>query len=135
MAAILWDESLSIGISTIDRQHRVLIEHINRLDDAVTRGAGRGVLEHVLKGLASYVSIHFTYEETLMKVSRYRESPEHHDEHEHFKAQVAQFQRRFQAGDEQMAADLLAFMQGWLRSHIQIEDQRYAADVIAHGHR
>ncbi len=132
MSAIEWNESLSVGIPTIDRQHRMLIDSINTLDAAVERGAGQVALAQVMKSLSTYVAVHFIYEESLLRASRYIQLNEHHDEHEHFRRTLESFGQRVASGEAGVAADVHAFLKNWLTAHIQIEDRAYAPTVLAH---
>lgn len=40
MPLIQWNESLSVGVVEIDRQHRKLVELINDLNNAMRQGKG-----------------------------------------------------------------------------------------------
>ena len=44
MPLITWKDSFSVGIGTVDRQHRVLVDLINRLHDAMGHAQGQAVL-------------------------------------------------------------------------------------------
>ncbi len=132
MSAIEWNETLSLGIPTIDRQHRMLIDSINTLDAAIQRGAGQATLAQVLKSLGTYVAVHFIFEESLLRVSRYPQLNDHHDEHEHFRRTLDNFGQRFARGDTSVASDVHTFLKNWLTTHIQVEDRAYAPCVQAH---
>ena len=49
MSLIHWDNTLSIGIKTVDDQHKRLVEIMNKLNDALEQGMANDVLGEVLE--------------------------------------------------------------------------------------
>ena len=41
MVNIKWDNNLSVGVELIDEQHKMLIQKLNNLSEAIEKGAGR----------------------------------------------------------------------------------------------
>ena len=111
MAFFEWTPNLSVGLDTVDRQHRMLIGFINELDDAVTQG------KHV----------------DMFKVYRYEQGEDHAFGHRAFIAAIEQFESRQASGDPGVASELLEFLKAWLSDHILIEDKAYAAVLIERG--
>ncbi|MCB1053002.1 MAG: hemerythrin, partial [Acidobacteria bacterium] len=67
MAYIKWGPDLEIGHSTIDYQHRTLVNRLNDLYDIKQSGKGGEVLlQVVLDELVQYAQYHFATEEKLM---------------------------------------------------------------------
>lgn len=62
---IPWSPALSVGIASIDAQHRVLLAYVNQLSGALARGQSAEVLGDVLRGLEAYTRLHFRHEERL----------------------------------------------------------------------
>ena len=58
-----WTEELSVGVPSIDEQHKVLIRLLNELFDATQAERGQTLLGKVLNELADYTVYHFQYEE------------------------------------------------------------------------
>ena len=54
MALFEWKNDLSVGIAEIDRQHKVLIDLINQLHDAMLTRKTKEVMSGNLKGLLDY---------------------------------------------------------------------------------
>lgn len=124
---IEWSPSLSVGIESIDGQHRVLVAYINQLSDAIARGQSAGVLGQVLAGLDGYTRIHFRHEERLFAMYGWDEGPEHAEGHRAFERQLEEFRRRFAAGDAALAPEVLRFLIQWLTEHILLDDMAYGA--------
>lgn len=123
---IEWSEALSVGVPTIDGQHRVLIAYINQLSNAIARKQSASVLGQVLGGLEGYTRVHFKFEERLFDRLHWREGDDHAHGHRLFEQQIAAFSARFAAGDKQLAPVVLDFMVRWLTEHILIDDMSYS---------
>ncbi len=68
---IVWKESYKLGIRGVDEDHFVLVSMLSHLEEAVYCGQGRTTTGQLLRNLASYVKVHFTREERLMKSHQY----------------------------------------------------------------
>lgn len=58
-----WTASMASGDAEIDAAHRTMIDTINRLDDAVARGAEVAEVPGILSFLEAYAWRHFSHEE------------------------------------------------------------------------
>lgn len=67
MPQIEWLDQYSVGVESIDNQHKELFARINKLLDACSQGEGKKVLPEVLDFLGDYVVFHFSTEEKYMK--------------------------------------------------------------------
>lgn len=126
-----WKDSYSVGVASLDAQHRELIRLINRLHDADRKGGDLGpVLEH----LDWYVRHHFSFEESLMKAADYDRLAEHHDAHREFEKWLKASRKALAAGmDVQELTRVIAdFLKVWLSKHILVVDMHYKALLSAH---
>jgi hemerythrin len=135
MAFFEWTPQLSVGLETVDRQHRMLIGYINELDEAVTQGKHADTLGRIMVGLSNYTKVHFAFEEGMFKVYGYEEAGDHASGHRAFVNLIEDFARRHAEGDSGVARDLLAYLKTWLSDHILIEDKAYAPILIERGAR
>jgi len=126
MARIEWNDNLSVGIESIDKQHIKLINLINNLYDAMSEGKGSQIIELILKEMIDYTDYHFNYEEKLFDKCNYQNTKEHILEHEKFKDQVSDFYVKFQSGNKYFSINLVNFLTDWLKNHIMISDKKYA---------
>lgn len=62
-----FEQSLSVGISEIDGQHKQLINLINQLHEAMSSGKGKDVFGKTLDELVKYTVYHFGTEERYMQ--------------------------------------------------------------------
>lgn len=56
MAKFVWDDSVALGIHSIDEQHKALFGWVNALNDSVKRGDGSKEVEGIIWKLITYVS-------------------------------------------------------------------------------
>ena len=124
---ISWDESLHFGITTIDQQHRRLVDLVNKLYRAMRNRAGKTALGGILTELAQYTVDHFRDEEALMVKAGYEQLNAHKKEHEKLVGSVVDFQKKFQEGSATVSLDLMNFLSNWLLNHIKIVDRRYVS--------
>lgn len=127
---IEWTPLLSVGIDAIDRQHRVLLECINRLAEANTHGRSAGVIAALLGDLGDYAHEHFRYEERLLEQHRWPKAPDHALSHRAFEGQIREFTRRLAGGERSLATPLLMFLVEWLTEHILVDDIAYSRFLL-----
>ncbi|MDR1888068.1 MAG: hemerythrin domain-containing protein, partial [Zoogloeaceae bacterium] len=61
-----WSDAFVLGIDSIDKQHRWLVDATNRLHDQIeSRHPENKVLKEILEGLVDYTMNHFILEEDL----------------------------------------------------------------------
>lgn len=134
MAFMDWNENLSVGVGSIDEQHKKLVGMVNDLHTAVEKGQGAAVLGKTLDGLIDYTKTHFGYEEELFAKTGYPETPAHKAEHEKLVATVLDVQAKYKAGaGDTLSADVMAFLKSWLINHIQGTDKKYGPHLTANG--
>ena len=110
MAMMEWNDTLKVGHSLIDRDHKKLIGLINELGEAMSAGKGRDVCAKVLNELISYTKTHFAMEEQLMSAHHYAAASEHRAEHARLVHEVVDFQGKFEAGTTALSVSLLHFL-------------------------
>lgn len=125
-----WSEDIALRLPAIDAQHRQLIGWFNTLDDAVLHGEGAQVIGSTLENLINYVYEHFSAEEELMLTAGYPGFDRHREEHDSFVSRLRELQAGF-LDSEEMCRQTLAFLAGWIVSHIRVTDTelgRFLAD-------
>jgi hemerythrin len=121
-----WSDDLSMGIDTIDNQHRWLVDATNRLHTEVIKPEpDRAVLGEILEGLVDYTMNHFVLEEELFQRFGYPEDVAHKAEHDAFTAQAMNLLLQFEDGAS-VGPAVLDFLKEWLLHHIMKVDKAYA---------
>ncbi|WP_147819455.1 bacteriohemerythrin [Salidesulfovibrio onnuriiensis] len=130
---IQWDDSFSVGVKEIDRQHQRLMELINALHDAMRSGKGNNVMGRILGELKDYTVTHFAYEEDLFSKHEYPGRLAHEAAHRKLVGQVMDFESQFVSGKAAITMDLMLFLKDWLINHIQKTDKKYGPFLNGRG--
>ncbi len=126
MALITWSDKLSLGIKELDDQHKVWLEIINELNEAMRIGKSKEVLGDVFKKLLDYTKYHFKTEEDLFNKYLYPLATEHKNKHNKMVDEVNKYYNDFKAGKLTVSINLMQLLSNWLIDHIQKEDKQYA---------
>ncbi len=133
MAFITWSDQLSVQIPSVDEQHKKLINMINTLGEALIQGETQAVLEKVFNGLIQYTDKHFQYEENLFRTHGYPGELNHRKQHDEFRSQLLNLQKKMNAGEGMVEVELLAFLKNWLTTHIMDTDKSYSSFFMEKG--
>ncbi|MDH3237238.1 MAG: bacteriohemerythrin [Deltaproteobacteria bacterium] len=129
MSKIKWDESLSIGVELIDEQHKKWIEHIQNVQAAIEARRGMPQIANTLDFLINYTQFHFSTEEKSMSETGYSELENHRAKHEELKGTLDNLIEDFREDGvtEKLSEAIGTFLDNWLRNHIRVVDQAFAA--------
>jgi len=129
MALFDWNEKFSVNVREIDDQHKVLVNYLNNLWDAMKNGKGRNVLGEVLDGMIRYTFIHFATEEKYMQKFGYPDFGTHKIEHDKLTQKAIEIQKHFQEapGEVTLTIETMKFLKDWLSKHILVTDKKYSS--------
>jgi hemerythrin len=125
MAVIEWSDKYSVGIKSIDEQHKIWVGLINKLHDAMKKGEAKNVMADILDEVAEYTKTHLSYEENLFAQYHYPESETHKIIHEKFTQQVLDYQKQLREGKNIISVEMMDILSGWLTNHIVNTDKKY----------
>ena len=123
---IEWEEKYSVGIISIDEQHKKIIGIINRVIAAKEFDDNTEDIAEILNEMAVYSQDHFKTEETHMIEFKYPEYQYHKEEHIDFSLRTLAYQSRVITGDNRVANAILEYLKSWLVNHIQKTDKKYS---------
>ena len=123
-----WTERLSVGVETIDAQHRELFASIN----ALLNSNGKAIpaeIPKVVAFLEDYVTNHFGMEEIYMRRLSYPGYPFHKGEHVSFINEFYDLRDELDAGGSspELADRMGRFFGDWLVNHIGKVDKALGA--------
>jgi hemerythrin len=129
MKKMQWNNSLSIGIEQIDKQHKKWMEHFNNAAAAIEANQTPTQISKTLGFLIDYTEVHFSTEEKYMTELGYAGLPEHKAKHDELRSTLANLVKDFE--DEgvtsKLAAAIDSFLGNWLIQHIHEIDTKFAA--------
>jgi hemerythrin-like metal-binding protein len=124
--AIRWQDAMSVGISELDADHRVMIDLVNRFEAGLDAGDDGGVAI-AMRDLVGLIADHFSREENLLSGIGCSSFHAHRDSHDTIADRIHLLRRRYLvAGDpdirREIARGLLEFIRVSLMDHILTED-------------
>jgi hemerythrin len=122
-----WSPAYNVNIKTIDDQHRVLVDILNRLFVAVSKREGDKAIAGILDALVTYTQTHFALEERLMRQAKYKDLEPHMEEHRKLLEQLDQLCKKHLVEEKAIYFEMLSFLKTWLKEHIQGVDTKYSA--------
>jgi hemerythrin-like metal-binding protein len=121
---IVWSETLLIGNTEIDAEHKQLIRIANSLLRAMQEGRNKNDFAKILHELREYTVFHFNNEEEYMRSIGYPDLNKHVEEHNILKKRVKDFQHSVFIGDKVEYDALREMLKDWLVGHILSCDLR-----------
>lgn len=121
-----WRERLNLNITTIDIQHKKIIDYMNLLHDGLMEKAREKVVRNVLRYLEFYAKTHFNYEEEVMEFFEFPDFPRHRELHNSFKVRLEDLKKKFETTNVPSVTQVLIFLQEWITKHIAVEDRKIA---------
>ncbi len=125
MEKIKWDDSFSVGVSEMDRQHRRIIDLINSLIERQKIEVDSEIISDTLTRMLEYANEHFRREEQYMLESAYPDYSRQREEHNEFRKKTAFFSIDIIKGKAAIPKEILTYLKDWWTNHILKSDMRY----------
>ncbi|MCC6404932.1 MAG: hemerythrin family protein [Candidatus Yanofskybacteria bacterium] len=137
MQKFIWKEEYSVGVASIDEQHKNFFRITNDLIDFVERpDAKHEDCIAIARELEHYAAYHLTTEEKYFHELAYPHAEEHIREHDYYRDKVQGLLSRLQDDQSVMkstAEELANFSISWLSNHILLSDKKYSVFFERHG--
>lgn len=129
MPFVIWSERFSMGIDTIDAQHRGLIDILNETYDA-TSECNNAFTSELFAKLVTYTEVHFKTEEDALQNMASPLYGEHKKMHVQFIARLMEMKNEMtDQSPAETREECLTFLKKWLVNHILTEDRKYMEDL------
>lgn len=123
MAYFEWAGDMVIDGGAIDQDHRLLVDLVNELHSATSRGAGQSVVASILRRTIDSTREHLTREEALMAQLGFPDLEAHKKGHQAFMENLYTLERQLQSGGITVATQLSRVLRDWLSLHIRRHDK------------
>ena len=124
MALINWDEKYSVGVPSVDHEHRELIELINPTHDKMLRAESAGAVLEFLGEIYGRIAAHFALEERLMRKKHYPQYAGHKADHERLLDEIREIMDDFEDQTFFDEAQLARRLHTWFSEHFHNHDAR-----------
>ena len=128
-----WKDEYSVGIDSIDQQHKKLLGLINQLQTAVDYSTGEEFERETLDELVAYTKDHFSYEEGLMENNDYPDYVPHKAQHAKMIKKVEEVLAEYDKDPDTAMSNAVEYLQNWLINHINGTDKQYSSFLIDKG--
>ncbi|MFK7741882.1 MAG: bacteriohemerythrin [Planctomycetota bacterium] len=125
MARIEWQARFELGVAQVDREHRGLVDAMNRIHELSEEKAGKAAIDAAIQKLAELTTQHFRDEELYMEKIGYADRERHGLIHEDMLRKVTEHHEEFRSGDGTLSDRFLQFLVNWLSAHICHIDRKY----------
>ncbi len=123
----VWKDEYSVGVQSLDDDHRKLLNLINKLQTAVHYQTGDVFEKEALDEVIAYTKYHFEREEKLMEEAGYPDLDAHRKIHQRMIAKVDEFVKEYETKGHEVLEEVAAYLKDWLVDHINGTDQEYSA--------
>jgi hemerythrin-like metal-binding protein len=124
MKLLQWNPEFSIGIASIDDEHREMIDLINLIYAELAADADVVQIDECLGDIFSAISMHFALEERMMRACGYEGYAAHKDDHEELLEQIRDLMDDFTDDTEIGAEQLSGRLSDWFTGHFASFDAR-----------
>lgn len=125
----VWEESLSVGIDTIDEHHRYLFDLINDLFEVVSNKRGVREVARLIKATDAYAKVHFRTEEKMMLHYDFKGIQLQEQQHRAFEAKIQELYDELHENPLLAQFNILSYLRDWLIHHIRVEDAQLSSLV------
>jgi len=121
-----WDDSLLVGVSQIDSEHRKLLDMTGKLMEACTQGKGHAEITQIMKLIVSHAKDHIRNEENLQQWHAYPGINAHKRAHAQLGMQLEALEKELATTGPNVAltAKFNNTLVVWYINHINTEDKK-----------
>ena len=124
MPLVEWRDEFSVGVASVDHEHRELIDLINETYENLMREDSESAVAEFLWELYAKISAHFAMEEKVMRDKRYDQYQDHKDDHERLLDDIRDIMDKYEDhqyfNDDVFGEDL----RQWFTVHFKTKDAR-----------
>jgi len=129
---VMWDDRFSIGVETVDEQHKGLFALTNDLYVACQEnGVATEQFKGVLQKAVSYVAMHFSTEEKIMQKTNDPNYEEHQKEHDVFVKKVMKEAAYLDQGGDDAPVVFMTFLRDWISQHVTGTDIKIGQHIAS----
>ncbi|MBD3330474.1 bacteriohemerythrin [Candidatus Peregrinibacteria bacterium] len=131
----IWQKKYSVGLQSLDEQHKHFFEITNKLHDLLKNysGAQEKELEIIFDELLNYALYHLAEEEEFFLKCKYEETEVHCKMHETYREKMRDYRQKIRECSKsekiKLAKEAQKYAVNWLSEHILKVDQRYTSTL------
>jgi diguanylate cyclase (GGDEF)-like protein/hemerythrin-like metal-binding protein/PAS domain S-box-containing protein len=127
---VTWTDAFLVGVTSIDGQHRQLVELANGLGDDLREGRDAATIAASMRKLFEHAALHFRTEEGLMDAYDVPDTGRHRQEHSVLLSDLDSLGANLESTSVMIA---LQHLKAWLIRHVDSLDRALAAELRSRG--
>ena len=132
MSLLEWKPEYSVGIASMDDEHREMIALINDVYAKLGTSPDADTIEDCLEEIFNTISLHFALEERIMREQGYDEYKDHKEDHEDLLDEIRDLMDAFVNSPTQGARMLEERLSDWFAQHFASFDARLHGKLGPH---
>ena len=132
MSLLQWKPEYSVGVPSVDDEHREMIDMINGVYEGLGEAPDLMEIEKCLEDIFSTISLHFALEERIMRDNAYAEYDDHKEDHEDLLDEIRDLMDEFVADRDSGVKELEKRLSEWFSRHFATFDARLHGKLGAH---
>lgn len=124
MSLLQWKQEYSVGIESMDDEHRQLIDLINGVYAKLDAKSDALQIETCLGDIFNAIAMHFALEERIMRAHNYDEFDAHKEDHEELLDEIRDLMEEFVSDPDAGAVALKKRLSDWFADHFATFDAR-----------
>jgi len=132
MSLLEWKPEYSVGIESMDDEHREMIALINDVYAKLGTSPDADTIEDCLEEIFKTISLHFALEERIMREQGYDEYEDHKEDHEDLLDEIRDLMDEFVNSPTQGARMLEERLSDWFAQHFASFDARLHGKLGPH---
>ena len=132
MSLLEWKPEYSVGIASMDDEHREMIALINDVYAKLGTSPDADTIEDCLEEIFNTISLHFALEERIMREQGYDEYKDHKEDHEDLLDEIRDLMEAFVNSPTQGARMLEERLSDWFAQHFASFDARLHGKLGPH---
>lgn len=132
MNLLNWKSEYSVGVESVDAEHREMIGLINDVYAKLGKSPDAEEVENCLEHIHTAISLHFALEERIMRENSYFEFEAHKEDHEELLDEIRDLMDGFAADTDAGARLLEKRLSDWFGRHFATFDARLHGKLGPH---
>jgi len=123
---VSWTDEFSVGVDTIDSEHKRMLVLINEIDEVIQQGGAYEQFAPVLTDLIDHTNSHFAHEEKLLEENHCPDLEVHKKSHVRLREELTRWQEKVAEARAEDMNEHMLFLRIWFPGHILNVDKKDA---------
>lgn len=133
MSLINWDDTMKVGVPSVDHEHEVLVGVINTLGDMIQGDEPLDVVKALLAEIHAQIEAHFALEEKIMLNKGYQGYHAHKEDHDRLLDEIRDIMEEVQVSTRaDVYGKLGEQMNTWFSEHFRTLDRSFHTFIDGH---